>query len=177
MDLEVKVFDPKTGIEQQRRLFKACFPETIGTVLEKDYYYDWKFHQASDNKALSYEYGAYFDGKLVGYYGWVPVPYNIEGKETREVIACDAMIDSSFRKKGIFSKLGFYSLEQLKSNKIDFTVGYALRPEVIPGHLKVGWKIAFDLPFYAKILDSQSVLKAKKIAFLTPIANILFKIY
>ena len=177
MDLSVKNFDSNTDLDQQRKLFKACFPETSGTALGKDSYYFWKFHQAPDKKASSYEYGAYIKNKLVGYYGWIPFPYNIDGKEATEVIACDAVVDSSYRKKGIFSKLGSYSLEQLKASNVDFTVGYALRPEVIPGHLKVGWKIGFNLPFYVKILDSRSILKSKKLFFLTPIVNIFFRIY
>jgi hypothetical protein len=36
--------------------------------------------------------------------------------------------------------------------------GYPIRPEVIPGHLKVGWSIVAKLPVYVKVVRTDALL-------------------
>ena len=38
----------------------------------------------------------------------------------------------------------------MRAAGMDLCVGFPIRPEVFPGHIKVGWKVAFDLPVYFK---------------------------
>ena len=52
-----------------------------------------------------------------------------------------------------------------------------IRKEVIPGHLKVGWEIMLSLPLYVKLINSRSLLKNKKIGFLSYPINVFLSFY
>jgi Acetyltransferase (GNAT) domain len=168
--LNLQPFDAKTGLRDQRRLFKDCFPETIGQPAEREEHYLWKFH-SFPRRPPSYEYGAYLGEDLIGYYAAIPFSYVVEGRELSAAMVCDVMTGTRARGKGVFTRLGAYSLEQMKSAGLDFTTGYPIRPEVLPGHLKVGWKVVGGMPIYLKVLKSQSILRQKKLGFLSPVAN------
>ena len=81
------------------------------------------------------------------------------------------MTSSKYRGKGIFTKMGNYSTGELASS-VPFTMGYPIRKEVIPGHLKVGWKVVLELPLHIKILKINSLLAKYKAGFLAPFVNI-----
>ena len=78
------------------------------------------------------------------------------------------------RGKGVFTNLGIYSTDEFKQLDFDFTTGYPIRKEVIPGHLKAGWSINHELPLYARFIKFDSFLKNKKIGFLAPIVNFIY---
>ena len=44
MELTFAHFDYKENLDQQRELFKDCFPETNGDVIQEEIHYNWKFH-------------------------------------------------------------------------------------------------------------------------------------
>ena len=114
--------------------------------------------------------------EMVGYYAAIPYRYKI-GEKIRSVgMVCDVMTSSKQRGKGIFTKMGTYSTNEL-SACVPFTMGYPIRKEVIPGHLKVGWKIPFSLPLHMKFIRFDTLLKTKKIAFVAPIANLMISLY
>lgn len=177
MNISFNSFDYKNDLNQKIELLKDCFPEAISTEILSEEYYDWKFHKCPNLDRKSYEYGAYFNKKLIGYYAAIPYRYVINGVNMISGMVCDVMTHSSMRKKGIFTKLGAHSLGELQSEKVDFATGYPIRPATIPGHLKIGWRIAFNLPLYVKILKLNSVLNNKKIGFLAPFLNFLLFLY
>ena len=43
-NMKLSVFKKENDINQQRALFKECFPENNGTSVEKKDHYLWKFH-------------------------------------------------------------------------------------------------------------------------------------
>lgn len=136
-----------------RRLFQDCFPETAGTSLETPEHYLWKFGTEGKDSP-SCEFGAFADSeRLVGYYAALPFRYKLAGSEVLAGLVCDVMTDSSMRGKGIFTAQGRYATAEMAKDGIAFCTGYPIRKEVFPGHLKVGWKIAFKLPVYFKLLD------------------------
>jgi hypothetical protein len=51
---------------------------------------------------------------------------------------------------------------------VTFCTGFPIRPSVIPGHLKVGWRIAFDLPVYYRVVDIGIVLAARGMRWARP---------
>lgn len=171
MDIVYKNFPYLEEHAQQRTLFSAAFPENIGTSIETGAHYTWKFHSFPANPH-SYEYGAYADKELVGYYAAIPYSYRINGQLTNCGMVCDVMTHPKMQGKGIFTGIGRYAMGDLQDKGIDFTSGYPIRPEVIPGHLKVGWKIVFNLPMYIKLLRSDAVLRSKKIGFAAPLVNL-----
>jgi len=176
MDLNCRIFDHKTQLAQQRQLFIDCFPENIGTKTVEAIHYYWKFQNFPGN-LKSYEYTAYIENEMVGYYAAIPYIYKIGDKTTPVAMVCDVMTSSKHRGKGIFTKLGRFSTQKLKEEGMPFSIGYPIREEVIPGHLKVGWKIAFDLPLYVKFIKLNSLLKSKRLSILSFIANPIMLLY
>ncbi|PKP41089.1 MAG: hypothetical protein CVT93_09660 [Bacteroidetes bacterium HGW-Bacteroidetes-10] len=175
MNLSFAHFDYSDNLTQQRALFKDCFPETNGEAIQGEAHYKWKFH-SYPNTISSWEYASYINSEMVGYYAAIPYRYKIKNKITLVGMVCDVMTSSKYRGKGIFTKIGTYSTSEL-SNEVPFTLGYPIRKEVIPGHLKVGWKIPFSMPLYMKFICLDTLLKSKKIGFLSPAANVLIGIY
>jgi GNAT superfamily N-acetyltransferase len=159
--MELRRFDiVKDDIAEQRELFSTCFPETNGTWSAGAGYHRWKFLSADPLElgSPSFEYGAWIDGRLVGYYGVIPVRYKIRDVVCTAGLVCDVMTDPNQQGKGVFTALGQYATDDLMHVGLDFTTGYPIRPEVLPGHLKVGWKVAFDLPIYVSPVGAKSLL-------------------
>jgi len=169
MEISFSHFDYKENLVQQRELFKDCFPETNGEMIQQDIHYKWKFH-SFPSVVKSWEYASYFGSEMVGYYAAIPYRYKIGEKNTSVGMVCDVMTSSKQRGKGIFTKMGRYSTGEL-SLEVPFTMGYPIRKEVIPGHLKVGWKIPFSMPLYMKFIRFDTLLKTKKLGFLAPLLN------
>lgn len=175
MELSFSHFNHTDSIDQQRALFKDCFPETNGEVIQEEFHYRWKFH-SFPNSIPSYEYSCYSDSQMVGYYAAIPYRYKIGAKVTPVGMVCDVMTSSKHRGKGIFTKMGTYSTSEL-SSVVPFTMGYPLRKEVIPGHLKVGWKIPFSMPLYMKFIRLNTLLTNKRLGLLAPLANVFISLY
>jgi len=175
MELSFAHFDYTENLAQQRNLFKDCFPETNGEVIQGETHYMWKFH-SFPNAVQSWEYASYLGAEMVGYYAAIPYCYKIGEKVTPVGMVCDVMTSSKHRGKGIFTRMGTYSTGEL-STEVPFTMGYPIRKEVIPGHLKVGWKISFSMPLYMKFIRLNALLKNKKVGFLAPLANAFIGIY
>src|ERR1035437_5002279 len=175
MELTFAHFDFAENLPQQRALFKDCFPETNGEAIQGREHYMWKFH-SFPYEIHSWEYDAYIGKEMVAYYAAIPFNYKIGKIITHVGMVCDVMTSSKHRGKGIFTKLGRYSTDELSSH-VPFTMGYPIRKGVVPGHLKVGWKIAFKMPLYIKFLQLNSLLKSKKIGFIAPFANIILSLY
>lgn len=171
MDITYQTFPHLKDLAIQRELFSAAFPENVGTSIDSNAHYTWKFHSFPANPH-SYEYGAYAEKELVGYYAAIPYSYRINGQLTNCGMVCDVMTHPKMQGKGIFTGIGRYATNDLQNKGIDFTSGYPIRPEVIPGHLKAGWKIVFNLPMYIKLLRSDAVLRSKKIGFAAPLVNL-----
>ena len=172
MDVKYKKFDSKTSLKEQRNLFKECFPENINSSFSSSEHYYWK-HK---NYHSSFEFSAILNSKLVGYYAALPYNYHSNAGIMKVGMVCDVMTGKKSRGKGVFTELGKYSTAKLKENGLDFTTGFPIRKEVIPGHLKAGWDIAFSLPFYVKIKSIKSILKKNNLSFLSPIFDLIIKI-
>lgn len=168
--LGFKPFEVTGELKGQRALFRDCFPEAVGRAAERDAHYFWKFHGFPDPRP-SYEYGAYFGEELIGYYAAIPYKYQVGERVLAAAMVCDVMTGSRARGKGVFTRLGAYSLDQMKLAGLDFTTGYPIRPEVLPGHLKVGWKVVQKMPIYIKVLRSNAILRNKKLGFLSFLGN------
>jgi hypothetical protein len=171
LDLIFETFDHNSGLEQQRTLFDECFPENMGTSVRTNEHYLWKFHSGPFTPS-SFEYVAGTEEKeMLGYYAAIPYPYCIGGIHTSAGMVCDVMTGVKARGKGVFTKLGIYATEELANAGVPFTTGYPIRDEVVPGHLKAGWKIVFPLPLYIKFLKVNNLSFMKKIPLLPSVIN------
>lgn len=176
MDLRFEHFNASVNLKQQRDLFKDSFPETNGDSIQENQHYYWKFNSFPTSAQRSWEYASYIKEDMVGYYAALPYRYKIMDKKVTIGMVCDVMTNSNYRGKGIFTKMGMYSTNEL-AKYVPFSTGYPIRKEVIPGHLKVGWKIAFEMPLYIKFLKSNSLFKTKHISFLSFFANAFLSVY
>lgn len=170
MSLSFKIFDHKLELHSQRRLFIECFPETKNMDASSIEHYFWKFHSNFSSKKV-HEYSAYLDSNLVGYYASLPFEYFYKGNFFNIAMVCDVMTGVNSRGLGIFSKLGSYSTNDLAVSGFDFSIGFPIRKEVIPGHLKVGWTINFKLPLFIRVLKFDTLLKKYKLGFFTFFLN------
>jgi GNAT superfamily N-acetyltransferase len=172
-ELELRKFHAEHELPHQRDLFRDCFPETIGTAAESGEHYRWKFHSLP-GAVPSYEFCAWDSTSqtLLGYYAALPYQYVMDGESYRCGMVCDVMTHSKARGKGIFTKLGRFSLDQLQHSGIDFVSGYPIRPEVIPGHLKVGWKVVEQLPLYIKPIAAGTLTQHGPLRLIRPFASV-----
>jgi len=168
MELRFRPFSRELELAAQRRLFVECFPENIGTPVETVEHYAWKFGSAPAIPP-SYEYGAYLDDELVGYYAALPYRYNYFSTKVTAGIVCDVMTGAKARGKGVFTKLGSYANDELKRAGVDFSCAFPIREIGFQGHIKAGLRILFDLPLYARFLRFDSYFKKKGTTYLLPL--------
>lgn len=176
MSIELRKFDVNKELKAQRELFQECFPECIGTTTISENHYNWKFHSKLGG-LKSNEFVASDENDIIGYYAAIPYQYNYNGEVLNAAMVCDVMTGVKARGKGVFTKLGNYSTNEFAKNGFDFTTGYPIRNEVIPGHIKAGWEKYFELPLYGRFIKFNSFLKAKKIGYLAPFINVLYSFY
>lgn len=155
--ISYRVFDKTTDYPGQRKLFALSFPEEEAAL--KDAHYQWKF-ESFPGAVKSYQYSAEDPQALVGYYAAIPFVYKIGNQQKICGMVCDVMTHPERRGKGIFTKIGHFATDDLGRRDVAFTTGYPIRPEVIPGHLKVGWKIVQKMPMYLRLLGVGSFLPA-----------------
>lgn len=149
----------------QREMFSACFPETVGSPCYGDSYRKWKFGEIPSTPP-SFEFIAETNGKLIGYYAALPLEYRVQDRRARVALVVDVMVHPQSQGQGVFRHLGSFSCNQLKLAGFDFTTGYPIRPQVMPGHIKVGWQIAFPLPTFVSVFSSKSILRSLKLEIL-----------
>ena len=121
MSITFKNFDSNKELKAQREMFSLCFPETVGKNTEKIEHYNWKFH-SFPNTPTSYEYVAYQDNQILGYYAAIPYQYKIDNEILTAGMVCDVMTHPNARGKGIFTKIGHHSTDDMKNNKVHFTI-------------------------------------------------------
>jgi Acetyltransferase (GNAT) domain len=163
-------------VEGYHYLFQDCFPETAGTSLESPEHYRWKYGPEGKD-APAFEFAAYEDERLLGYYAALPFAYLVEGKPRLAAMVCDVMTHSAARGRGIFTAQGRHATECMGQNGVAFCTGYPIRNYVFPGHVKIGWRIAFPLPVYFKLLDPRPVLAAWRAGALGSILRPLCSTY
>jgi GNAT superfamily N-acetyltransferase len=169
--VEFARFSQDERLAEQRELFADAFPEHEGQSPASVAAYRWKFH-GFPAEPRSYEYMATENGEMLGYYAAIPYAYRIGGQQRRVGMACDVMTHSRARGKGVFTKLGEYSLAQMQAAGVDFMTGYPIRPEVMGGHMRVGWQVAFELPMYLRPLRTNAILASRGLGRLAPLANV-----
>ena len=157
MEIHYRAFLPDADWTSYRELFKLSFPETLGTAVEGEEHYRWKFERFPVSRS-SYQYvGDEGDG-VVGFYAALPYAYQIDGVRHRCAMVCDVMTHPDYRGRGIFTQIGRFATGELGKAGLGFTTGYPIRPEVIPGHLKVGWHVVQKLPTYVRPLGVSGLL-------------------
>jgi len=177
LSLEFSPFDANQDLEKQRSLFLDAFPENAGSIVAEERFYRWKFHSYPDAARTAYEYQARDGEDILGYYAAIPYRYHLEGQEVCVAMVCDVMTHSLARGKGVFTKLGRYATNQMAEAGLAISLGYPIRPEVLPGHLKVGWRVIQELPIYIRPLRGAPFAKSLNLPWLAMPASAGVAIY
>jgi hypothetical protein len=170
LELQIRNFNYKTDLPSQRALFLECFPENAGTPVVTNEHYLWKFHSSSPD-FQSFEYGAWINEEIVGYYAAIKYPYTYSGKVVKAGMVCDVMTGIKARGQGVFTQLGAYALGKISNEKLGFLTGFPIRKEVIPGHKKAGWEFPFIIPMFGKFLSLSSFLISRRLSWLRYLLN------
>lgn len=172
MSVFYRAFKKDIDLKNQRKLFFESFPETNDKSAGSMDHYLWKHHSVLS----SHEFSAIDGSNLIGYYASITFTYKLNNESSLSVgMVCDVMTGLKSRGKGVFTSLGKYSTEQLADKSIDFTTGYPIRKEVMPGHVAAGWEVAFPLPLYVRLNAVDSICKHLRIGILTPLLNSFVK--
>jgi GNAT superfamily N-acetyltransferase len=98
-------------------------------------------------------------GNIVGHYAVIPQRFLLDRELIPGSIVVDVMTHPDYRFQGMFAALGRYALERCSTDpRLEFTTGYPIRPEVIPGHLKAGWRIRFKIGTWVMPLSSGRIM-------------------
>ncbi len=179
MELIFRKFNPQVQQNQHRALFSECFPE----VYYKEGYaanYENNFrhlYQSFPSSPPSYQYAAMLGEELVGFYSALPFKYKIGNKIVQAGMIGGVMTSPKHRKLGIFTKLGNFAAESQRNAGVDFNLTFPIRKAVMPGFMRMGWDIVFEMPLYIRFLKLNSLLKSKKLSLLAPILNPFLSAY
>lgn len=175
-DIRYEVFHgDRRSVDAQRRLFCDAFPEAVGTDVETLDFYQWKFCSSPFSRK-SLECAAWVSDEMLGYYAGIQLDYQMGSKQAKVALVCDVMTHTKARGMGIFTKIGRFSLDHFSAHGVDFTLGYPVRPEVFPGHYKVGWKKAFDLPVYFRVTKPSAVFRHKWLVWALKPIDLMVKV-
>lgn len=119
-------------------------------------FWNWEFENNYAGPAKVFL--AVDDRDVVGHYAVCPSNILVDSQVKTGSIVVDVMTHPVYRFQGMFTKIGKYSLDESGKDGIDFSYGFPIRKTVIPGHIKVGWKIAFKLPVYVYPVDFQKII-------------------
>lgn len=176
MSIAFASFDPSGQLDERQALFRLAFPEHLGTTTATEEHYRWKFH-GSGAAPASYEYVATEEGRMLGYYAAIPYLYEISGRRVKVGMVCDVMTHPDARGRGVFTDLGRYALAEMEQSELSFVTGYPVRPEVMGGHLRAGWSIAFEMPMFLLALRTDAILASRKLGWAAPLVNIGARAY
>ena len=120
--------------------YAESFPEAGNDQVQLKRLLTWKFAKSNSRTwTLSAP-----SGEIAAAYSVIKLDY-LHDRELLQVgLVCDVMTNPRFRRLGLFTRIGREVFPRLSEWGIDICVGYPVRDEVIPGHLSVGWRVAFE---------------------------------
>lgn len=138
-------------------MLKICFPEVDSATNFSDASILWKFDKrAESSSTLSTQ-----SGEIITFYGVLPRKYSCFGAPVEIGLVVDVMTHPSHRGKGLFVESSFAALSRLKRSETAGVIGFPIRNEVMPGHLKAGWKVQFEMPIYILPVGRSAVKSLK----------------
>ena len=102
---------------------------------------------------------------MLTFYGVLPRIYSYFGEQVEIGLVVDVMTSPSHQGKGLFVESSHAALARLKRSQTAGVIGFPIRDEVMPGHLKVGWKVQFEMPIYILPVGRSEFKNFKKLVF------------
>lgn len=168
MNLHFEVFEIRSDMQKLQKLLCSAFPEVDGDFEFSSNMLSWKYRKASEEGTCTI--GSIGD-EPVSFYGALARKY-VFGKSVSTIgLVVDVLSAPQHQGKGVFTQTGIHAMESLKQTGISSVIGFPIRPEVMPGHLKIGWTVKFKLPVYLYPIGRNKAVglfeNIKKLVFLT----------
>jgi len=121
-------------------LMENCFSMKVDKA-----YFKWKY---LDNPVGNFiGFGAFFENKLVGFYGVIPERYQINNSEVIIFQSGDTMTHSTQRRKGLFEKLATLCYNYVREHHQLAVIGFG-GDKSTPGLVKMGWCHIADVKYF-----------------------------
>jgi hypothetical protein len=72
----------------------------------------------------------------------------LNGDSIEVGLVVDVMTNTALRGQGLFVRSGLEAIRRLERTNVKTVIGFPIRKEVLPGHLKVGWNVQLTMPIY-----------------------------
>ena len=153
--IEVKLVKHSDRKEELLNLFRMSFGRKMSEQL-----WDWKYIQ---NPLVSPEpevIVAMENGKIVGARPFLLMEMWLDNSKIIAAEHCDTMVHAAYRNKGIFNKMGLYSIRHLKENKYAFSYGF---PNTLsrPGFLNQGYRIVAPTEMMFRPVKARNLISEK----------------
>ena len=102
---------------------------------------------------------------MLTFYGVLPRMYSCFGRQIEMGLVVDVMTSPTHQGKGLFIESSNAALARLKCSQTIGVIGFPIRNEVMPGHLRVGWKVQFEMPIYILPVGRSECKNFKKLIF------------
>lgn len=138
--------DLSSMLESYSEAFPEVEPDLVLDILV------WKFF-SQKNSGHYWVLSDQTNQDVVAGYGIIDMPIASEDKFG---LVADVYTNLKYQNQGMFTKLGNLVKGPISELKYNFSIGFPVRKNVIPGHLKAGWKVAFSMP----VVGALSIFKA-----------------
>ena len=110
-------------------------------------YFQWKYLDNPAGEAIGCIARSEQDGAIAAFYGMIPETYRFDGTSRRIYQSCDTMTHSQHRRRGLFQALARLTYDRaLEADPRFLAFGFG-GPTSTPGFVKMGWKVAFEIPY------------------------------
>jgi GNAT superfamily N-acetyltransferase len=141
---------------------RRCFPDED---IEKQQLIYWEYEFIHNYAGQAQNFVAEDNKRIIGFYGVIPQNFIYNDEHHSGAIVVDVMTDPDYRKQGLFVALGEYAIDCcINHTDVEFATGYTVRPDVMPGHIKVGWKLKLKINTWIMPLSVKELI-AKQFSF------------
>jgi hypothetical protein len=125
-------------------LFKSSFQKDVSSDVWR-----WFNERCPTGHNRTYVIEDIKTGIFPASYSLLPIRLRLNGKEIKASLCTNVNTHPDYRGQGLFTQIGLFAL--CEEPKFDTSVSIGMpNKNAYPGHMKVGWEIAFPLPFLVK---------------------------
>ena len=140
-DYAIEPLDP-ARLADLAPLMKDAFGDTVDGG-----FFQWKYNDNPGGRAIGHIARHRPSGELAAFYGMIPELYRWGSERRRVYQSCDTMTHSGHRRKGLFQLLARHTYAGAQADDPGFSAFGFGGPTSTPGFVKMGWQVAFEVPY------------------------------
>ena len=153
--VEIKLVKHSEEKGQLLDLFRASFGHGVS-----EEYWNWKYLQNSLASTDPEVIVASDNGRIVGARPFLLADMWLQDEKGKTAQHCDTMVHPEYQGKGIFNRMGQFSIEYLKENGYVLSYGFP-GPMSRTGFLKQGWRVVVQKETMLRVLDPRKLIEYK----------------